>query len=121
MSWLLDALQLFGAQQNPLAHDFAGFEFDGGAGRDGDLFFGLVGIASNTGLGEPHFKHAKVAQFDVAALGQSLRDDVENHLDHVENFMLRQAELGTDGGDDIAFGEAGSGFTHAGRHKGLLK
>jgi hypothetical protein len=41
------AFQILGAEENPLAHDLAGFELHGGARGNRDVDIGLVGVATD--------------------------------------------------------------------------
>ena len=101
------ALELFGAKQNPLAHDLSGLELHSRTRGDGHIDIGLVRITSDTGTGESHLEHPEIPQLDTITFGQCIRDMVERLLDDIEDIALNETRFVADGNDEIAFGEVG--------------
>lgn len=71
-------------------HFLASAEFDGSASGDGNIIFGLVGIAPNPRFSDFHFKNAEIAQLNLIIPGQSLGNVIEGLLDHVKDLLLAQ-------------------------------
>jgi ammonia channel protein AmtB len=69
-------------------HDFAGSELHDGAWWDLHLVLWFLGIAADTGFGEADIENTEIAEFDIAARGESFDDSVERVLDHAEDFLL---------------------------------
>jgi hypothetical protein len=105
------AAEFLGAEEDTLAHDFSGLEFHGGAGRDDDIVFGFVGIATDAGFGEADFENAEVAEFDIAAGGEGVGDAVEGHLDDTENILLGESGFFADLHYQIPFCKVGHIFS----------
>src|SRR5512141_2652855 len=72
---------------NALPHDFARLEFDRGARGNDETASGLIGIPSDTRLGQTRLKDSEVAQFDGHVPRQTVRDLVQSPLDHIEDLM----------------------------------
>jgi hypothetical protein len=101
------AAMFFGAEKNTLAHDFSGFELHSRAGGDDDIMLGLVRIAAHAGFGQADFENTEVAEFNIAASGESIGDTVECELDDAENFLLGESSLLADLNYQIPFSEVG--------------
>jgi hypothetical protein len=97
--------EFLGAEEDALAHDLAGLELDGGAGRDDDVGFGFVGVATYAGFGQADLKDTEVSQLDIVAIGEVFRDVVEGFLDHGKGLLLGDANILADFHDHVAFGE----------------
>jgi hypothetical protein len=95
--------QLVGSQEHALPHDFSRFEFHRGAGRDDDVFFGLVRIPADPGFGEPDLKNAKIPQLDIPPVGEGVGNEVEGLLNHRKNFLLCDACVFADLHNQIPF------------------
>jgi len=48
----------------------------------------MLGIAANTGLALPYFKHAEIAQFDRMPGGDFIRQRVKQSLHNNSNIVL---------------------------------
>ena len=69
-------------------HDFAGAELHDGAWWALHLVLRFLGIAADTWLGEADIENTEIAEFDIAACGESFDDSVERVLDHAEDLLL---------------------------------
>lgn len=113
--------EVLGAEEDALAHDFTGLEFHGGAGRNNDIFFRFVGIATDTRLGEANFKNPEIAQFDGLAVREAIGDVFESFLDDGESFLLGDSNLFADFDDHVALGEIWHKMDINGSNKRRLK
>jgi len=77
-----------GAFEDASLHDFAGSELHDGAWWDLHLVLWFLGIAADAGFGEADIENTEIAEFDIAARGESFDDSVERVLDHAEDFLL---------------------------------
>ncbi len=55
-----------------------------GAGGDGHIGFGFIGVASDAGFADFDFKNAEVAQFDFASLGKGFDYVIQGFLDDIK-------------------------------------
>ena len=79
---------------------FAGFEADGFAGGDVDLFAG-AGIAADTGLAGLDAEDAEAAKLDALAAAESLLEGFENSFDSLLGFGAADESLGDNRVDDV--------------------
>src|SRR5712664_4634887 len=84
---------------------FAGFEADGFARRDVDLFAG-AGIAADAGFAGLDAEHAEAAKFDALAAAESLLQRFENGLDGLLGFGAADVRGGDDSIYDIQLNHA---------------
>jgi len=78
------------------AHFLAGLEFNDGALGDGDVGGGGIRVAPDACAADFDFEDAEIAQFDLVALGDSLRDVIKGFLNNIQNLLLYKARFGTD-------------------------
>ena len=83
----LDIFELFGAQQDALAHNFAGLELYRCAGWNHDVVLGCR-VAPDTRLCQSDFENAEIAQLDILSLGECFGNIIQGFLDDVENVLL---------------------------------
>lgn len=98
------AVQLFGAKEHALTHDFSSREFDDGARRNFHCFERLFRIAANAFFGEADFKNTKVAKFHIVSRGEPLGDSFECQLNNAKYLLLGEAGFFADLFDEIVFG-----------------
>jgi hypothetical protein len=89
--------------RNLLAHNLASLEFHRGPCGDGKTASRLVRIAPNAWFGEPHFENSEVSQLDGITLGKGVGNVIEGSLHHVEDLMLHEARLISDGYYEFPF------------------
>jgi hypothetical protein len=100
------SLRLGRQLQNFRAHFFAGAEFDGSAGRNGYIIFGLVWIAPDARLADFHLKNTEIPEFDLVVLGQSLGNVIEGFLHHVKYLLLSQVRFFADSRNQMPFSKS---------------
>jgi len=69
-------------------HDFASAKLYDGAWWDLHLVLWFLGVAADAWFGEADIENTEIAEFDIAARGESFDDSVERVLDHAEDFLL---------------------------------
>jgi len=67
---------------------FARLELNDGAGRDDDIFFGLIRVPSDAGFPHLDFEDAEVTEFDGLALRHALGEAVEQLLNDLHYVLL---------------------------------
>ena len=72
-------------------HLLARLKLNNGALRDWNVFFWAVRVAPNSGLAHLYFKDAKIAQFHRLSGCDSVGNEVEGALDHLQHFLLNLA------------------------------
>src|SRR4029450_4885504 len=80
----LDIFKLLGAQQDSLAHNFAGLELYGCPRGNYHVVLRLVGVASDTRLRQAHFENAEIAKLDILSLGEGFGNIIQSFLDRSE-------------------------------------
>ena len=86
-------LQHRGEILHPLAHNLAGLELHRCSRGDHEGAPRLIGVASNTGTGEPDFENAEVPQFHRLSLREGVGNVIESTLNNVKYLGLDQASF----------------------------
>ena len=87
-----------------MPHNLASFEFHARSWWKHKTTTGLIRDSNDSRLGQTRLKNAEIAQFDRVIVGEAVGNLIKRPLDHIEDLMLDDAGLLTDGDDNVALG-----------------
>ena len=92
------------------AHFLAGLEFNDGALGDGDIGGGGIRVAPDACAADFDLEDTEIAQFDLVALGDSLRDVIKGFLNNIQNLLLYKARFGADPDNQVTLCHSHTGL-----------